>query len=89
MTDLTDKDQDPNTWNVGIWEEMYADLKPWMLSSHGGSRGQLSPLTRGQLSSLPWEDKHLPEMKTLQDGALLLGTPSTDYSSCFQIDNVS
>lgn len=42
-TALKEKDQDPNTWNVGISEEMYADLKPWMPLSHGGCRSQSPP----------------------------------------------
>ena len=38
---------------------------------------------------LPWEDRHLPEIKALPDDATLLGVPSSDSSSCFQTDNVS
>lgn len=39
VTALREKDRDPNTWNVGISE----DLKPWMLLSHGGCRSQSPP----------------------------------------------
>ena len=90
VTALTEKDRDPNTWNESISEEMYADLKPWMLLSHGGCRSQsLPPSLEDSSLPLPQEDKHLPERKDLRGDAVLLGVPSTDSSSCFQIDNVS
>ena len=38
---------------------------------------------------MPQEDKHLPERKDLRDDAVLLGIPSTDSSTCFQIDDVN